>query len=328
MNNTFSKIIEFWGFSLLLHSNNAEVITKCEEYVEIAGIPITIKDLSIEYRGPIVSIIDGNKNSINFDSKTNTLALEVLWENIQNQSSTLKNLIGQMISYVCWSYEVYPVHSASVSKNGHTILFLGDSASGKTNLSYVLSKYKGYEWLGNDWLGLSYFDNAVTVEKGHDLVNFSTLGCKQLQAVGFNLEIPDRYLHITSPNAWSKTRYFSCVELGVTQGHLPSKVDSIIFLNMQQEGECNLEKVPPNIAINSILKELVWPLRGCGSFVIDNRGYAILPSESIQPKSGWGPACHLANKIIDSCKIFQLSGSLKSICTEFDFIESKYLHIN
>lgn len=321
MNKIFSKIINFWGFSLLLRSNNADVIIKCEEHLEIAGIPITFTDLSVQYRGPTVSLIDGNKNSINFDGKTNTLALEVLWENIQNQSSTLRNLIGQMICYVCWSNEVYPIHSAAVSKKGHTILFLGDSASGKTNLSYVLAKYKGYEWLGNDWIGLSYFDNDVTVEKGHDLINFSTIGCKQLQASGFDLEIPDRYLHITSPNTWSKTRYCSCVELGVTPGHLPSKVDSVIFLNIQQEGECSLDKVPPNIAINAILKELVWPLRGCGSFVIDNRGYAILPSVSIQPKSGWGVECHLANQIIDGCKIFQLSGSLKSVFTEFDFIE-------
>jgi len=325
MNKIFSKIINFWGFSLLLCSNKADVITKCEEHAEIAGIPITFKDLSVQYRGPIVSIIDGNKNSINFDRKTNTLELKVLWENIQNQSSTLKNLIGQMISYVCWSNKVYPIHSASVSKDGHTILLLGDSASGKTNLSYVLAKHKGYEWLGNDWIGLSYFNNAVTVEKGRDLINFSTLACKQLQAAGFNLDIPDRCLHITSTNAWSKTRYYTCVELRLTPGHLPSKVDSVIFLNIQQGEECSLEKVPPNIAINSILKELVWPLRGCGSFVIDNRGHVILPSVSIQPEGGWGQACHLANEIIDGCKIFHLSGSLKSVFTDFDFIESKIL---
>jgi hypothetical protein len=311
-----------------LRSNNPDVIARCEEYVEIAGIPITFKDLFIQYRGPIIFIIDGKKNSINFECKTNTLRLEVVWENIQNQSSTLKNIIGQMISYVCWINDVYPIHSASVSKKGHSILFLGASASGKTNLSYVLAKYKGYEWLGNDWIGLSYFNNNISVEKGHDLINFSALGCEQLQAAGFNLEIADRLFQKDSSSAWTKTRYYSYTELGVTAGNLPSKVESVIFLNIQQGGKCSLEKIPQNIIINYISKELFWPLRGCGSFVIDNHGHVILPSVSIQPENGCERACYLANKIIDGCKIFQLSGSLESLFNDFGSIEAKYIRIN
>jgi hypothetical protein len=328
MSKIYTKIISFWDITFQIRSNQENVIIEIEKSFEIAGIPIFYKECQSEYQGPALSIINDEVSSITFDGKSEILELRIPWHHVDKQLSTIKNLIGQMISYVSWANKIFPIHSASISKNNQTILLLGNTGSGKTNLSYVLTKFKDYQWLGNDWIGISNTNNEVSVEKGFDLINFSILGYKELIEHGFIDELPYLSLQNSNPSLWSKTQYFHFEELEIIPGVLPKKVHVLLFLNITRDSSYEIEKIPPTIAINLILKELFWPLRGCGSFIIDNQNHAVVPSLVLQPKLGWYHACSLANAIIDSCKIFHISGSLNSIFTNFGIIESNHLHFN
>ena len=125
----------------------------------------------------------------------------------------------------------------------------------KNKFIYILCKCMGYCALSNDWTGISYKQNKIVVDKGHDYISFSAQGLEQLKHN--NISIPD---HVRLVQNEIKTSYYSASELHIQEGQLPVLLSVILFVNLRETGELSIIPVSHESALKILLKELIWVL--------------------------------------------------------------------
>lgn len=308
----YSLTIQLWGFVVLITSNNRDVITTISSLKHVSGIPIQqfIHCTSLD-NCVCLHVEDSPKTSLTFQKKTNTLILCIKWVTINNQISTITNLLGQLLSLACWNHGEYPIHSSAVMHDQKTYLFVGGPNCGKTTLSMTLCLQHGFKLLANDWSAVSNEGKQIRIVKGHDLVNFSMLGYEQLISyIDKPISNKIKSLFDDCHDVDTKSKFFTNSELNISQGSLPSKIDFVFFINIVPISHSYLKKLPALQYTSKLLKEFIWPLRGCGSFVIDNKGLACCASAVLNTPSGWDGVCEITNLFTTQCECFQLHSSL------------------
>lgn len=286
-----------WGRVIEVCASEIGAIEYIASLKHISGIPLAILgDTRFGKKTPSLHVIPGTPASLTFNAKSRLLALRIDWTLVKDRPSTLTNLLGQLLALACSDDGEFPIHAAAVSKEGKAYLLIGGPGAGKTNLSVLLCKNYGFKWLSNDWCTLTANGNNVEVVRGYDLINFRQDGFDQVaryippKVTGL---IRQQFLSHTMSEA--KSTFFTSDELGLMQGKLPRHLGGIFFIEADRAANHYCRRIPPNHAIDLLLREIFWPLRGLGSFVIDNSGKVICPSLVLTPNTGWESMCHLAN---------------------------------
>lgn len=302
-----------WDYPIIIISNNPEVVGLFSTIKHIAGIPVSIDKFVETNNFVYFHVIDSSSSSLSFDYANDTLTLCVEWATICDQLDVLTNLLGQLLSYSSWNDGVYPIHASAVQYGNKTLLFIGESNAGKTTLSVSLCSYRGAKWLANDWTALANFSKTVELVKGDGLINFSLFSYRQLRAYAARLAyLPDIEDGFRQAAIWKKSEYYTAEDIGLEKGEFPSPLGAVYFVNISPAHDFCCANLPKEKVVSLLLRELIWPLRGCGSFVIDNSGAAVCSSVSLTPKNGWDSVCSLVNLLNSSCPCYYLTGSLNS----------------
>ncbi len=303
-----------WDQIVRVCSSDIEIVEFVSSLKHISGIPLVIlSDGQHDKTGPSLHVISGSPASLTFEAKSRLLTLRVNWALIEDRPSTLTNLLGQLLSLACADNRMFPLHAAVVSKRGRAYLLLGGAGAGKTNLSVALCKDFGFQWISNDWCTLAVNGDEIEVIHGYDLINFRKRGFNQIASYvppAVADRIQEEFLSSNTPD--TKSSFFTSQDLGLMQGRLPCLLGGIFIVEIGQRMDSYCERISSNQAIEVFLREIFWPLRGLGSFVIDNFGRVVCPSLELTPIMGWEVMCHMANVLIGSYPCYVVKASLKT----------------
>ena len=289
-----------WEQVIRVCASETGIIDFITSLKHISGIPVVILgNARSGKKAPSLHMIPGSPASLTFNAESRLLALRIDWALIKDRPSTLTNLMGQLLSLACSDDGEFPIHAAAVSKEGRAYLLIGGPGAGKTNLSVPLCKNYDFKWLSNDWCTLTANRNNVEVVHGDDLINFRQDGFDQVA----RYILPEvtgliRQQFLSHTMSGTKSAFFTSDELGLIRGKLPCHLGGIFFIEVGWTANHYCQRISPNHAIDLLLREIFWPLRGLGSFVIDNSGRVICPSLVLTPNTGWESMCHVANTAI------------------------------
>lgn len=321
---TCSILAECWDYKISITSNNMAVISTISKINNISGIPVRYtSDNSRVIKGARLHVEDSAVTSLSFDKNQKLLSLYVDWSSINDQISTLTNLLGQLLSLVCWNDKVYPIHSSAVKYLNKTLLFLGGANCGKTTLSLTLCLEKEADYIANDWSAISISGNQVNVVKGYDLIGCSRMGAAQIVSVSDKCKLAGNDIFLIRSSELDielrlKPNLIESKDLNFKNCLLPVKVDYVFFINIVPVQYTIFNEISRLEATGKLLNELIWPLRGTGSFVISNDCRASHSSAVLTPESGWEPICDLVNILTESAKCYQLHSSLASAINIID----------
>jgi len=238
--------------------------------------------------------------------------LYIRWSVIKHKPSTITNILGQLLSLACVDNGEFPLHSAVVSRDGKAYLIIGDSGAGKTNLSVVLCKKGNFQWLANDWSAIGIDNNKAMIVRGHDLINFRKTGFQQVVDL-----IPESIAHQIeaefqlNSDSVHKSSFFTNEELGLSRGTFPTPIAGIFFVQIAPITDNRFTNIESSQVTEKLLRELFWPLRGLGSFGIDNEGKVISPSAVLIPSHGWGEMSNTVNLLTSRYPCYAINASLE-----------------
>ena len=136
-------------------------------------------------------------------------------------------------------------HASAISHENKSILFLGDSGSGKSTICAVLMAH-GFQLLADDFVPVDgatgaacYFPAAVSVKK-NALAPLIGLFPQLCSAAEFNFPAMDKTVRYLPPTADNLARY-SC--------------KALVFVRYQKKSGCKLEKMSMDTAFQQIVPD-------------------------------------------------------------------------
>jgi hypothetical protein len=116
------------------------------------------------------------------------------------------------------------------------------------------------------------------------------------------------------PDSWAKSPAISLNTLRSPpdSGSLVP-IKGIIFPAIIASSHATVGSFPKKAAAASLIREIVWPIRGVGSFVLGNDGTVLAASASIHPTAGWQPVCDLMTDLISNSKAWAATGSVRTL---------------
>lgn len=307
--------LDFWGKRISIWVEEEEIKNYLLQLKHISGIPVEVQ-ISPPYLGqvlenPTLNIIASTTPNLEFIENSQTLNLRVNWQLVKNRTSSLNNIIGQLISLACVNREEFPLHSSVVASDGKAYLILGSSGAGKTNLSLTLCKKKNFLWLANDWSTIVLDKGTVLTNHGYDLINFRIASINQivnyLPKTAID-QISDKDDH--SIDFSKKSHFFLSDEIGIKKGDLPLPVRCICFVQIGQNKQITFTQLSTSETIEKLVSEFFLPLRGLGSFLINNSGEIISPSVVMRPHTGWDSMCNIINNLAKQCPAYFINSNL------------------
>lgn len=309
--------LHFWGKRISIWIDDDEIRNYFLKLRHISGIPVEVQisppDPNQMLEDPTLCVFASDIPRLEFIEDSQTLNLAINWQLIKNRTSSLSNIVGQLISLACVNWGEFPLHSSVVASDGKAYLILGASGAGKTNLSFALCKEKNFLWLANDWSTLRLDKHRVLISQGYDLINFRTASINQItgylpkSAID---QMPDRDNYVLDFSR--KSRFFSSNEIGLQKADLPLPISCVCFVQIAQNEQKVFLQLDSSEIIEKLVSEFFWPLRGLGSFLINNSGEIILPSVVIRPLAGWEPMCKIINTLASQCPAYYINSNLNT----------------
>lgn len=301
-----------WQYRIAIRSKNDSALSLISSLEHFAGIPVSVASHSGEPVDCTLVMTEGGPTTLAFDSETKILNWTFEWERVKGQPSTIANILGQLLSLAAVNNGVFPLHAAAVLKGGQAHLLLGNSGAGKTNLSVALSRSSNIMWLGNDWVGVTIEHGLPYLVKRDHFINLRLISAAQLARF-----LPDSILsELKAPSKvdpLAKSRMFTPDSLKLKMGQLPVPIASAFFIDIDvaetAEGYC--VPVYSSQAAEWLSREFFWPLRGLGSFVIDDLGKLLHPSVVLRPQKGWIAMMSGINSLLSNCNFYMLRASLE-----------------
>ena len=114
--------LDFWGKRISIWAEEEEIKNSFFQLKHISGIPVEVK-ISPPYLGqvlenPTLNIFASTTPNLEFIENSQILNLTVNWQLVKNRTSSLNNIIGQLISLACANREEFPLHSSVVANDG------------------------------------------------------------------------------------------------------------------------------------------------------------------------------------------------------------------
>lgn len=305
--------ITCWQYYIAIRSQNDSALSFISSLRHFAGIPVSVISHSGDPVDCTLVMTEGSPTTLTFDSETKILNWTIEWERVKDQPSTITNILGQLLSLAAVNNGVFPLHAAAVLKGGQAHLLLGDSGAGKTNLSIALSRSSNIMWLGNDWVGVSIKHDLPYLVKQDYFINLRLISAAQL-ARFLPASIMSELKAPSEVDPLAKSRIFTPDSLKLKIGQLPVPIASAFFIDIDvaetAEGYC--VPVCNSQAAEWLSREFYWPLRGLGSFVIDDLGKLLHPSVVLRPQKGWIAMMSGINSLLSNCDFYMLHASLES----------------
>lgn len=255
----------------------------------------------------------GERARLKYDPESRTVELIANWEQI-SASGTLENILGQLAGLACFDVGLVPVHGGAISISGEMYLLVGGSGAGKSSLCLAMMAMYGARWEANDYFCLGRAaDQRVYVRQVDDYFDFRVSILDELKD-----NLPSEILSIArnkhKPDSWAKSPAISLNTLRnpPDPGSLVP-IKGIIFPAITASSQATVAPFPKKAAAASLIREIVWPIRGVGSFVLGNDGTVLAASPSIHPTAGWQPVCDLVTDLISDSKAWAATGSVRSL---------------
>ena len=145
---------------------------------------------------------------------------------------------------------------------------------------------------------------------GYDLINFRIALINQIANYLPKTvidQIADKDNH--SKDFSKKSRFFLSDEIGIKRADLPLPVRCICFVQINQSEQITFTQISTSETIEKLVGEFFLPLRGLGSFLINNSGEITSPSVVMRPLTGWNMG-NIINNLAKQCPAYFLSSNL------------------
>lgn len=293
MNKVYCKA---WGYTLLIQSNEKQLLCDIIQIRDVGGIPIKFADAIIGKIDLQLTIINA-QNDHKFICKENEF---IFYLDLNNgiRFDCLRNLVGLFVSVVAIMDNKYPLHSAAVSIDKKGIILLGKSSSGKTILSSYLCNQLGGLWLANDWSAIEISQGHTQIVKGHDLISFRPESLEHLLPF-----VDERLALLLSQKYYSAKATFTDVELEFKRDNFPRRLYQIYLIDINNKNEFKYYRLDSEKACSIMNFEMTWVVKGYNSALYDKAGKVLL------------------NKIVVDVIPPNFDSILKSICNSVEFYE-------
>lgn len=301
----FEIVTRCFGQTVIVRANNSKVvdyISSSDHHTQQRSVLNNIEPCEAF---PSLNITEGRPTILTYDYSSRSLNFQVEW-NLIDRSGAIDNLYGQLLRLSCFDSGIFPFHAAAFSVGDNAYLLVGDVGAGKTNLAVSLCIDPIFKLVSNDWVGLSINNMEIMVSKGDDWIDFRKMAFTQLSKTLSKKCIEKILPHFPSDTTpWIKSDFkFSPSDLGLVCSNLPLRVNGIFLPLITRNTYQYIGQLERKRASMNLLQELLWPLRGIRTFILDNDGYILCPSVVIIPRNGWEQLCDFINSLISQCPIY------------------------
>lgn len=285
-----------WGYTLLIRSNEKQLLYDIIQIRDVGGIPIKFVD-AITGKIDLQLTIVNAQNEHTFIRKENEF---IFYLDLSNgiRFDCLRNLVGLFVSVVAIMDNKYPLHSAAISIDKKGIILLGKSSSGKTILSSYLCNQLGGLWLANDWSAIEISQGLTQIIKGYDFISFRPESLEHLLPF-----VAERLALFLSQKCCSAKAIFTDTELEFKRDNFPRRLYRIYRININNKNDFKYYKLDSEKAYSIMNFEMTWVVKGYNSTLYDKAGKVLL------------------DKVVVDVIPPNFDSILKSICTGVEFYE-------
>ena len=308
-----------FGQTLIVTSSSSDVMSYITSLKRIHVFLVSHIELNHSLlTSPKFNYEEGSPTSLSFDVSTSTMYLRAKWCEI-NHSGTIENLLGQLLGISCLNNCSLPIHASAVSTERGAFLFIGKSGSGKTNLAFSLYKRGGYKWISNDYLAVGLDQkNQLVVLQQDDFLDFRKLSFSDMVSflpIEITEKICSRFPISDSPRVKSSPPFLVC-DLNLESMQLPCPVQGLFFPSISQTSFTFIDILPPSCVSQVLIQEILSPVRGLTSSILNNHKEVISISLPLEPQLGWANLNSLINKLAFELPAYELHAPL-SLALDF-----------